>query len=72
MERGSLDELYRAYAPLVLRRCRRLLGHEADAHDATQEVFVQLLVYDDRLAFDDREAVLRWLYRVSTSPAASG
>jgi len=66
MERASLEDVYRTFAPLVLRRCRRLLGHEADAHDATQEVFVQLLAYESRLTFDDREAVLRWLYRVST------
>ena len=67
MERASFEDLYRTFAPLVLRRCRRLLGPEADALDATQEVFVQLLVYEDRLTFDDREAVLRWLYRVTTN-----
>jgi len=66
MDRGSFEDLYRAFAPLVLRRCLRLLGHEQDAHDATQEVFVQLLVYEDRVTFDTREATLHWLYRVST------
>jgi RNA polymerase sigma-70 factor (ECF subfamily) len=67
MERERFEDLYRAFAPLVLRRCLRLLGHEADAHDATQEVFVQLLVYEDRVTFENREATLRWLYRVSTN-----
>ena len=67
MERTQLSELYRPLAPLVFRRCRRLLGNESDANDATQEVFVQLLLYADRLSFDDQEAALRWLYRVSTN-----
>lgn len=67
MERGKFTELYRPLAPLVFRRCRRLLGDETDATDATQEVFVQLLLYADRVAFADQEAALRWLYRVSTN-----
>jgi len=66
MERADFTEHYRAYAPLVLRRCRRLLGDQAEASDATQEVLVQLLTYADRLAFDQPDACLRWLYRVST------
>ncbi len=67
MERTQFTDLYRPLAPLVFRRCRRLLGSEADANDACQEVFVQLLLYADRVDFSDQEAALRWLYRVSTN-----
>jgi RNA polymerase sigma-70 factor (ECF subfamily) len=66
MERSEFTGRYRAYAPLVLRRCRRMLGDQAEALDATQEVFVQLLTYADRLDFAQPDACLRWLYRVST------
>jgi RNA polymerase sigma factor (sigma-70 family) len=34
---------------MVLRRCRRLLGDEASAMDAMQDVFVNLLVHKERL-----------------------
>lgn len=34
---------FRTYGPMVHRRCRQLLRHDADADDATQEVFVRVL-----------------------------
>ena len=67
MDRQTFSTLYRPLAPLIHRRCRHLLGNEEDARDATQEVFVQLLLYADRVHFEDEEAALRWLYRVSTN-----
>jgi len=45
----DVDYLYRRYAPMVLRRCRRLLGDEEQAVDAMQDVFVQLLAHRERL-----------------------
>jgi RNA polymerase sigma factor (sigma-70 family) len=44
-EETSLDveELYRRYGPMVLRRCRWMLRDESWARDAMQDVFVQLL-----------------------------
>lgn len=38
-------EIYRRHAPMVLRRCRRLLGDEAQARDAAHDVFVQVLLH---------------------------
>jgi len=39
----DIEELYRRYGPMVLRRCRWMLRDEAWAKDAMQDVFVQLL-----------------------------
>lgn len=45
----NVEEYYLRYAPLVLRRCRRMLGNEERARDALQEVFVRLLTCQGRL-----------------------
>jgi len=34
---------YEKYGPMVIRRCRRILGNEDDALDAVHDVFVNLL-----------------------------
>jgi RNA polymerase sigma-70 factor (ECF subfamily) len=34
---------YEKYGPMVIRRCRRILGNGEDALDAVQDVFVNLL-----------------------------
>jgi RNA polymerase sigma-70 factor (ECF subfamily) len=34
--------LYRRYGDMVLRRCRSLLGNEADAEEVAQEIFLKL------------------------------
>jgi RNA polymerase sigma factor (sigma-70 family) len=57
------DALYRRYGPMVLRRCRRMLGDEAQAVDAMQDVFVELCRRRARL--DDR-APSALLYRMAT------
>jgi len=43
------ESLYRRYGPMVLRRCRRLLGDEERARDAMQDVFVELLTHREAL-----------------------
>lgn len=45
----DVEQLYRSYAPMVLRRCRRLLQNEELAVDAMQDVFVRLLANRERL-----------------------
>lgn len=60
----DIEALYRRYGPMVLRRCRRLLGDEDEAVDAMQDVFVQLIRYRERL--DDR-APSSLLYRMATN-----
>ena len=50
----SLDvaTCYAQHGPMVLRRCRRLLGDEARAVDAMQDTFVRLLTHAGRLRMD--------------------
>ena len=59
----DVDALYRRYGPMVLRRCRRLLGAEDRALDAMQDTFVQVLRHAHRL---DAEAPSSLLWRVAT------
>jgi len=40
---ADVEELYRKYWPMVLIRCRSILGDAENAADAAQEVFVKIL-----------------------------
>lgn len=60
----EVEAFYRRYGPMVLRRCRRLLGHEEDALDAMHDVFVQVLRHEARLT---DQAPSSLLYRVATN-----
>jgi RNA polymerase sigma-70 factor (ECF subfamily) len=55
---------YRTYAPMVLRRCRKLLGDESTARDAMHDVFVQVLTHADQLA---DQAPSSLLFRIATN-----
>jgi RNA polymerase sigma factor (sigma-70 family) len=39
----DVEDLYRRYGPMVIRRCRHLLKDEDEAREVSQDVFVQLL-----------------------------
>ncbi len=39
----NVEDFYRKYGPMVLRRCRRLLRDEEKAMDAMQDTFVKIL-----------------------------
>jgi RNA polymerase sigma-70 factor (ECF subfamily) len=45
----DIHAYYDKYLPMVLRRCRGMLGNEEDALDAAQDVFVRLLRAKNRL-----------------------
>lgn len=45
----NVEEFYKKYGPMVLRRCRSLLKNEEQALDAMQDVFVNILKHQDRL-----------------------
>jgi RNA polymerase sigma-70 factor (ECF subfamily) len=60
----DVDQYYRTYGPMVMRRCRAILKDEEAAADAMQDVFVQLLRYQDRV---DGRAPSSFLYTIATN-----
>lgn len=55
---------YSTYGPMVLRRCRKLLGDEHAARDAMHDVFVQILSRSDELV---DQAPSSLLFRIATN-----
>ena len=60
----DIEELYRRFGPMVVRRCRTLLHDDDEANDMAQNVFVQMIRNQDRLK-DDYPSSL--LYRIATN-----
>jgi RNA polymerase sigma-70 factor (ECF subfamily) len=60
----DIEEHYRRFGPMVLRRCRTLLRNDAQAEDAMHDVFVAVLRAEARL-HDEAPAGL--LLRVATN-----
>ncbi len=60
----DIEANYLRYGPMVLRRCRRLLGDEQAAFDATQEVFLQVLAHRGHLTGAYPSALL---FRIATN-----
>ncbi len=65
MDEPRLLELYRRYGGFIFSRCRRLLGDDAAAEDATQETFLRVVRHLAR-APDANEAIA-WIYRIATN-----
>jgi len=61
---ARVERLYREHGHVVLRRARELLRSDAEAHDACQEIFLDLLQRPGQLASVTR--VTAWLYQVTT------
>ena len=60
---AAVGELVEWSTDRVWRTCRNLLGNDADAEDATQEVLLRML---DRLGrFEGRSKFRTWLYRLT-------
>jgi RNA polymerase sigma-70 factor, ECF subfamily len=60
----DVEALYRKYGPMVLRRCRSLLGDEEKALDAMQDCFVRVLRRKEGLT---GEAPSSLLYCIATN-----
>jgi len=60
----DVDDFYRRYGPMVLRRCQKLLRSEAQAQDAMQDTFVQVLAHEQNL---DDTAPAGLLLRIATN-----
>lgn len=55
----DVEAAWNRFAPMVHRRCLSMLRHDEDARDATQEVFVKLVVHQQHL-HDEAPASLLW------------
>lgn len=64
-DRDALGRLLEAHYHRVYAVCRRLVGNDADALDATQDAMVAAVRSLSR--FDGRSAFGTWLYRVATN-----
>ena len=64
MDAQEIDLLYRRYAPMVMRRCRRMLSDHEQAMDATQEVFIRMMRFSERLEGQYPSSLL---YRMATN-----
>lgn len=60
----DIEDAYRRFGPMVVRRCRALLADQEQAVDAMHDVFVRLIQSGDRL--DDR-GMSSLLYRIATN-----
>ena len=60
----ELTELYQTFGPMVWRRCQKLLKNETLAHDAMQDVFVQVIRNKNVLDFTNPSSLL---YRIATN-----
>jgi RNA polymerase sigma-70 factor (ECF subfamily) len=61
----DLEDLYRRYGDLVVGRCRSLLGNDADAREAAQEIFLRLWRY--RHGFRGEASPATYLFKVTTT-----
>src|SRR6476646_5124441 len=61
---AAFIELPRRHGPMVLRTCRRLLGHGPDAEDAFQATFLLLARSAGPLRRDER-CLGGWLHHVA-------
>jgi len=60
----NVEDLYKKYGPMVLRRCRQLLMNEESALDAMQDTFVKILRYQKTLSATYPSGLL---YRIATN-----
>jgi RNA polymerase sigma-70 factor (ECF subfamily) len=60
----NVEDLYRRFGPMVLRRCRALLRDEDRAMDAMQDVFIQVLRHRENLNARYPSSLL---YRIATN-----
>ena len=58
------NQLYRKYAPLVLRRALRFFSNEHEAEEIVHEVFLKVLERSDQ--FLGESAPSTWLYQITT------
>jgi RNA polymerase sigma-70 factor (ECF subfamily) len=55
--------LYRRYGGKVFAKCISMLGNEAQAHDAVQDIFIK--VYLNLSRFNEKSSFSTWLYSIT-------
>jgi RNA polymerase sigma-70 factor (ECF subfamily) len=63
----TVEDIFHTHAPRVYSVARRMLGHEADAEDVTQDVLLQVIRKLD--SFRGEASLTTWLYRVTVNAA---
>ena len=58
------ETVYRRCAPSVFRRARQLLGHEADAREVVQDVFLSLFEKPEQ--YQGQSGIMTFLYSTTT------
>lgn len=64
-ENPNFEEIYSTYQEIVRRICFRMLRDPSEAEDATQDVFIRVLL--NLHTFRGESAFSSWLYRVTTN-----
>jgi RNA polymerase sigma-70 factor, ECF subfamily len=65
MTLASTAALFERHGAAVYRRCRAVLGDEASARDAVQEVFLR--AHAQRASFRGASSPFTWLYSIATT-----
>lgn len=65
LDKSRIEALYRSHGHIALRRARSMLGNADDAHDAVQQIFMNLLARPD--SFQGRSKPSTFLYAVTTN-----
>jgi RNA polymerase sigma-70 factor (ECF subfamily) len=65
LSREQINRLYQDYGYTIYQRCRRILQNDAEAQDALQDIFCQVVNY--RKTFLNRSSPLNWLHRITTN-----
>lgn len=66
-DRSATERLLADHYDRVWKVCRRILGNDADAADATQEAMIAIVKGIGR--FDGRSSFATWVYRVASNAA---
>ncbi len=64
-DKKSFGELVLMFQNKIYNHCRRIILHEEDAFDCSQEAFIKAWFGLKR--FDEKRPFLPWLYRISTN-----
>ena len=61
---AEVERLYREHGDLVLRRARRIMGNDEEAHEILQELFMSFVNQPHKL--EGKTSLVGWLYAATT------